>query len=115
VPDVPPVPLIPPVPEPFLSGGSSWFSERESDVSPDALLSDVRDAIIAGLAAHSGTLDHLGDDDTVVVAVDFLPRMPDRSPVRTMVARAKKKDVAAARGGRLAIADLRARVVFDEY
>jgi hypothetical protein len=95
--------------------GPFWFGEAETDVAPEQLIASVRDAIVAGLAGHRGPLAHLRPDDVVAVAVDFIPRLADRGTLRTVVARAKKKDVAAAQAGRLARSELRARVVFDEY
>jgi hypothetical protein len=117
VPEAVPAPPAPPRPgmPPGWAPGPFWFGEADADIAPEQLMADVRDAIVAGLAGHRGPLVHLRPDDVVVVAVDFLPRMADRGPLRTVVARAKKKDVAAAQAGRLARSELRARVVFDEY
>ena len=54
-------------------------------------------------------------DDVVVVAVDFVPRMADGARTRTVVARARKRDLAEHRAGRLSPEALHARVAFDEY
>jgi hypothetical protein len=75
----------------------------------------VRGAIVSGLAAYRGDLGLLGADEFVVVAIDFLPGAADRSGSRTVVARARKRDLADHRGGRLTTDAFRARVEFDEY
>jgi hypothetical protein len=75
----------------------------------------VRRAIVAGLGGYGGPLAGLGSEESVVVAVDFMPRMADPSGARTVVARARKKDLVAHRAGRLSAAALHARVEFDEY
>jgi hypothetical protein len=107
-----PFPGFPP-PGPFF-----WVvDDGEGDsAAPQAVVADVRRAIARGLRAHRGRLDHLAHDEVVAVAVDFLPRMADRGAApRTVVARAKKSDLDAARAGRLDEAGLLARIEFDEY
>ena len=98
-------------------GGFFWFDDGESEgAAPQAVVADVRRAIARGLRAHRGRLDHLGADEVVAVAVDFVPRIADRgASTRTVVARARKRDLAAAREGRLDEAGLLARMEFDEY
>jgi len=137
-PPVPPVPVVAPAPEvappprpplppgveapghgpdlPFPPPGAFfWFDEGEP-AAAQTVVADVRRAIARGLRAHRGRLDHLGPDEAVAVAVDFMPRIADRgAPPRTVVARVKKRDLAAAREGRLDDAGLLARMEFDEY
>ncbi len=97
-------------------GWSFWFGEVEADdAPPDRVLADVRRAIVTGLGAYRGGLALLGPDEFVVVAVDFVPRMADRAGSRTVVARARKRDLADHRAGRLSAEALNARVEFDEY
>jgi hypothetical protein len=103
----------PPLPPP---GWTFEFDAGPGDaMAPDRLVSDVRRAIVAGLGAYRGALDTLGPDDVVVVAVDFVPRMADGARTRTVVARARKRDLAEHRAGRLSPEALHARVAFDEY
>lgn len=121
VPPEPPVPAaLPPPPAPVAPavppGWPFWFGEVEAeDGSPDRVLADVRRAIVAGLGAYRGGLALLGPDEFVVVAVDFVPRLADRGGSRTVVARARKRDLVDHRAGRLSDAALQARVEFDEY
>jgi hypothetical protein len=108
-PAVPAVPAMPP-------GWSFWFGDVEGDdAPPDRVLADVRGAIVAGLGGYRGSLALLGPDEFVVVAVDFVPRIADRAGSRTVVARARKRDLAEHRAGRLSAAALQTRVEFDEY
>jgi hypothetical protein len=106
--------FAPAIPEP-----PGWSFELEDprgdDPPPDRVVSDVRRAIVTGLGAYRGALALLGPDDFVVVAVDFVPRMADRAGPRTVVARARKRDLVEHRAGRLSAEALHARVAFDEY
>ena len=120
MPPVPPIPraaALPPPPVPAgLPGWPFWFGDADAeDAPPDRVLDDVRRAIVGGLGAYRGGLDLLGPDEFVVVAVDFVPRMADRASARTVVARARKRDLVDHRAGRLSAAALQARVDFEEY
>ena len=112
---VPPTPgVLPAIPPP--PGWSFDFEEADAEnLPPDRIVSDVRRAIVAGLGAYRGGLGLLGPDEFVVVAVDFVPRMADRYGTRTVVARARKRDLVEHRAGRLTAAGLHARIAFDEY
>jgi hypothetical protein len=119
-PGVPPtqtVPAVPPAPPiAFLPPPPFWFGEADAAAAPpDRVLADVRRAIVAGLGAYRGGLALIAPDEFVVVAVDFVPRMMDRAPARTVVARARKRDLVDHRAGRLSADALHARVEFDEY
>jgi hypothetical protein len=116
-PVAPPAPTLPTPPAaPALPGWPFWFGEADTeDIPPDRILSDVRRAIVAGLGAHRGGLGLLGPDEFVVVAVDFVPRLADRARSRTVVARARTRDLLDHRAGRLSADGLSARVFFDEY
>ena len=119
-PPAPRVGAVPPPPAPGAPGAPPgwpfWFGEADAeDAPPDRVLADVRRAIVAGLGAYRGGLALLGPDEFVIVAVDFVPRMADRAASRTVVARARKRDLVDHRAGRLTAAALHARVEFDEY
>lgn len=122
-PDVAPEPPLPAsAPPPVLvapgapPGWPFWFGEVDAeDAPPDRVLAGVRRAIVAGLGAYRGGLALLGPDEFVVVAVDFVPRMADRAGARTVVIRARKRDLVDHRAGRLSADALHARVEFDEY
>ncbi len=108
----PPAAPAPPAPP----GWPFWFGEEEGeDAPPERILSDVRRAIVSGLGAYRGELARLGPDEFVVVAVDFVQGTADRAGSRTVVARARKRDLAEHRAGRISADALRARVEFDEY
>jgi len=108
-----PFPAHPPLPPP---GWTFDLATGPADtIAPDRLVSDVRRAIVTGLGSYRGALALLGPDDYVVVAVDFVPRMADGTRPRTVVARARKRDLAEHRAGRLTPEALHARVAFDEY
>jgi hypothetical protein len=118
VPPAPRVPAVPPPPAPGAPGAGwpFWFGEADGEAAPpDRVLGAVRRAIVAGLGAHRGGLSLLGPDEFVVVAVDFVPRLADRAGTRTVVARARQRDLADHRAGRLTADALQARVEFDEY
>jgi hypothetical protein len=127
VPPVPPVRPVPPVPAAVPAppapvtpaappGWPFWFGEVEAeDGPPDRVLADVRRAIVTGLGAYRGGLALLGPDEFVVVAVDFVPRMADRAASRTVVARARNRDLVDHRAGRLTADALFTRVAFDDY
>jgi hypothetical protein len=116
-PPAPPAPVV--APDPPAPGAQRWIFRFDDGlkegVAPETVLADVRRAIVSGLGGYRGALAGLGPEESVVVAVDFMPRMADRSGARTVVARARKKDLVAHRAGRLSAAALRARVEFDEY
>ena len=121
VPPVPPIPAAPPAPPAPVTpvappGWPFWFGEVEAeDGPPDRVLADVRRAIVAGLAGYRGGLALFGPDEFVVVAVDFVPRMADRAASRTVVARARNRDLVDHRAGRLSADALFTRVAFDDY
>jgi len=108
----PPAVPVPPAPP----GWPFWFGEEEGeDAPPDRILSDVRRAIVSGLGAYRGELAQLRPDEFVVVAVDFVQGVADRAGTRTVVARARKRDLVEHHAGRISADALRARVEFDEY
>lgn len=104
LPAAPPAPLTPPVaPAP------------PAPPSTEAILADVRRAIVSGLAGYRGELARLGPEEYVVVAIDFVPGPADGSAPQTVVARARKRDLADHRAGRLSASAFGARVEFDQY
>ena len=86
-----------------------------SPPAAETMVADVRRAIVAGLSGYRGDLATVGPEEFVVVALDFLPGFADRSGAQTIVARARKRDLAAHRAGRLSSDAFRARVEFDQY
>jgi hypothetical protein len=114
-PPAPPAPgaVAPPPPWKF------WF---ETDATaekrtPDAVIADVRGALVDALA--SGVrVSGLGADDRVTVTVDFVPGgifATSARPERTLVVSARVRDVSARARGAITPAELRKRVEVTEY
>ena len=93
-----------------------WFSidEDPEPRSANELVSAVRDAVAGALATHRGPWSSLSGEETVSVAVDFVPRRGGDAP-RTLVVRAKAADLAARTAGKLDEAELRRRIHTAEY
>lgn len=109
----PPPPSVPP---PW----KYWFHAEEArdPRSADAVVADVRAAVIEALGAHPPRMRGLGPEEFVTVAVDFesggrLARHPRAE--RTLVVRAKVRDIQARAGGALDAAELRRRIEVLEY
>ena len=90
----------PPAPPPW----KFWFETGtpEEKRTPEAVVADVRGAVIDALAAQGGRLVGLAGDERVTVAVDFVPGglfAAQARPQKTLVVTARVKDVdARARG-----------------
>ena len=95
-----------------------WIEEEvEGSVGPEAVIHDVRAALLETLVAQAPSLTSFGPDEHLVVAVDFLPRggfAPTR-PERTLVLRVLKKDLAARRSGTLSAEELEKRIEASDY
>jgi hypothetical protein len=116
-PTPPSAPLPAPPPAPPWEG---WFlgEERRDPRSPDAILRDVQSAVTLALEASVGRLESVGPEESVIVAVDFyapgafsLP-LP---PVRTLVVRARKKDLAEGASGKIPPEELKKRIEYLQY
>jgi hypothetical protein len=111
-PEAPP----PPPPPPW----KYWFNvEGPRDTrAPDVLVADVRGAIQDALASHPGPLTGLAPEEFVAVAVDFedATRLAARPrPARTLVVRARVRDLAARAAGSIPPEELRRRLEVVEY
>ena len=111
-----PVPPPPPPPPPW----KYWFNvEGPRDTrTPDAVVADVRAALVDALAAHPGRVAGLAPDEFVTVAVDFedpgrVARRP--RPTRTLVVRARVRDMEARAAGTIPPDELRRRLEIVEY
>jgi hypothetical protein len=105
-----------PVPPPW----KFWFEagRPEDTREPERVVADVRGALIEALESQSGQMGGLGADEFVTVAVDFVPGglFASRArPSKTLVVRARVKDLQAGTRGALAPAELRRRVEVFEY
>jgi len=111
----PPSPGVPPPPPWHF-----WFGEEASEEgrSPDQVVEDVRGAVVTVLESRAPGVAGLGADEFVTVAVDFVPGGFFASPrraTRTLIVRARQKDLAAHARGKIASKELRARVEVFEY
>jgi hypothetical protein len=111
-PEAPP----PPPPPPW----KYWFNiEGPRDTrAPDVVVADVRGAIQDALASHPGPLTGLAPEEFVAVAVDFedATRLaPPPRPARTLVVRARVRDLAARAAGTIPPEELRRRLEVVEY
>lgn len=112
-PDVPEPPEPPPPPWRF------WFDveggPQATETDPEAFVAAVREAVAAGLESYRRPLSSLGPDDVVTVAVDFVPdRLFRKPPTRTLLVRARARDLKERQAGRLTAAALRQRLEFEE-
>jgi hypothetical protein len=123
-------PLLPgaPSPPPAIAGSPlpqrpPWLSWLPDGGPPDPrtpakVIADVRAAVIATLEAAGTRLRGIAPDEYVTVAVDFVPAgvfVAQVRPARTVVVRARKRDLDARLLGQLSADDLRRRVEVSEY
>jgi hypothetical protein len=106
----------PPAPPPW----KHWFGfETTRDGrAPEAVVADVRAALVDALAAHGGRVAGLAGDDRVTVAVDFVPGgmfAVQARPGRTLVVSARVRDMEARGLGAITTEELRTRVEVTEY
>ncbi len=86
--------------------------------SPEAVIQEVRQAVMHTLVAQAGRLASLRPEEQVVVAVDFLParRFGTRpGPERTLVLRVPKAHLDEVKAGRLSFEEFGRRVQVSEY
>ena len=108
-------PAQPPAPpwEAWIRG-----EERRESRTPAAIVRDVEGAVTDALEASVGSLESLPPDEFIVVAVDFYPQgsfgMPVM-PIRTVVVKAKKKDLSEKAAGKLSPEDFVKRVEYIQY
>jgi hypothetical protein len=115
-PAVPPEAPPPPPPPPW----KSWFETGapQEKRTPEAVVADVRGAVIDALAAQGGRLVGLAGDERVTVAVDFVPGgllAAQARPQKTLVVTARVRDVDARARGAITLEELRKRVEVTEY
>jgi hypothetical protein len=111
-PEAPPAPAPPPWKFWFESGTS------EEKRTPEAVIADVRGAVIDALVSQGGRLVGLGGDERVTVAVDFVPGglfAAQARPQKTLVVTARVKDIDGRARGAITAEELRRRVEVAEY
>jgi hypothetical protein len=120
--EVPPPPEPPDAPPPWRF----WFDVTDQSDAPDgpdgmatpdadALVTSVRERLVAGLDAYRRPLASLRADEFVTVAVDLVPDLFLRArPTRTLLVRVRAGDLQEHRAGRLSGPEFRKRVEFEE-
>lgn len=120
--EVPPPPEPPDAPPPWRF----WFDVTDQSDAPggpdgmdmpdaDALVTSVRERLVAGLEAYRRPLASLRPDEFVTVAVDLVPDLFLRArPTRTLLVRVRAGDLQERRAGRLSAPEFRKRVEFEE-
>ena len=86
--------------------------------TPEAVVGDVRRVLIEALESGPGRVPGLGPEEFVTVAVDFEPAglfAQGARPEKTLVVRARVRDLDARARGALAAEELRRRVEVIEY
>ena len=115
-PQEPPAAPPPPAPPPW----KFWFGTEtlQEKRTPEAVVADVRAALVDALAAAGGRVEGLAGDERVTVAVDFVPGgifAVQARPGRTLVVSARVKDMEARARGAITAEELRRRVEVAEY
>ncbi|HEX9188233.1 MAG TPA: hypothetical protein VGB87_14230 [Vicinamibacteria bacterium] len=106
----------PPAPPPW----KFWFESGASREkrTPEALMADVRSALVDALSAAGGPVSGLAGDERVTVTVDFVPGglfAAQARPEKTLVLSARVKDVNARARGAITAEELKKRVEVSEY
>lgn len=120
-PDAPAPPLPPEAPPaPAPPPWKFWFEPGAPDEkrTPEAVVADVRGAVIEALVTQGDRLVGLGGDERVTVAVDFVPGglfAAQARPQKTLVVTARVKDMGARARGAITAEELRRRVEVAEY
>jgi hypothetical protein len=118
-PDLPLPPEPPDAPPPWRF----WFDVTDASDLPDgadmadadALVTSVRERLVAGLDAYRRPLASLRPEEFVAIAVDLVPDAPLRArPTRTLLVRVRAGDLHDRRSGRLSAEELRKRIEFEE-
>jgi hypothetical protein len=110
-----PRPVVVPVPPPW----HFWFdsSETSDPRAAEEIVADVRSAVVSTLESHGALMTGLQPEEHVAVAVDFVAGGPfaQSRPAKTLVVRARRKDLEERARGKLSPDDLRKRMEIVEY
>jgi hypothetical protein len=115
-PPAPPEAPLPPSPPPW----KFWFETGapQDKRTPEAVVADVRGAVIDALVAQGGRRVGLAGDERITVAVDFVPGglfAAQARPEKTLVVSARVSDVDARTRGAITPEEFRRRVEVTEY
>jgi hypothetical protein len=123
-PQAPDTPAPPPPPEapqaPAPPPWKFWFETGapEEKRTPEAVVADVRGAVIDALITQVGRQVGLAGDERITVAVDFVPGglfAAQARPEKTLVVSARVRDVDAGNRGAITPEEFRRRVEVTEY
>jgi hypothetical protein len=96
-----------------------WFGLEDPDDgrTGEAVIRDVKAAVTSMLERQGAALHQLRPDESIAVAVDFVPRLAGggRRARKTLVVRARKRDLDQRRAGRLGADEFRQRIEYAEY
>jgi hypothetical protein len=110
-----PRPVAVPAPPPW----HFWFDSGETSDprAPEEIVADVRSAVVSTLESHGALMTGLQPEEHVAVAVDFVAGGPfaQSRPAKTLVVRARRKDLDERARGKLSPDDLRKRMEIVEY
>lgn len=117
---LPPVaPEAPAAPLPPSPPWALWFEAGgpEEEAPAEAVVGRMRSALVEALAEHGLKLRGLRPDESIAVAVDFVPSVPFGAsrPERTLVLRVRKRDLDERRAGKLGADQLKTRIEAAEY
>jgi hypothetical protein len=105
--------LLPPAPP-----WRFWGEGADDPRKPDQVVGDVKAAVIQALETAGGRLRSVRPEESVVIAVDFVPQWDFGDGARaghTVVVRARKKDLQDHDLGKLSTEELRKRIEAAEY
>jgi len=123
-PPSPPEPSMSPIPPEALPPPPwrFWFgtSQTSDDRTPERVIADVQDAVTAALEQVGAGLRTLSADESVLVAVDFLPHRGfeidgPAGPVRSLIVKVKKRDLTDRNAGKISTEELRRRIEYTRY
>jgi hypothetical protein len=111
-----PLETVPPPPWRFWFGTSEPSDER----TPERVVADVQNAVTAALEEIGPGLRTIPSDEIVLVAVDFLPMRgfdldEPSGPVRSLIVKVKKRDLADRSAGKISPEELRRRIDYTQY
>ena len=97
-----------------------WFEAETGDEerTPDRVVGEVKTAVLDALDSQGEAVAGLAPDEFVTVAIDFVPGgffTSHRRPTRTLIVRARQRDLTARARGAIAPEELRARMEVIEY
>ena len=109
--------VAPPMPPPW----TAWFGDEDEageSRDPKVMIAQIRTAVTGVLTTEAPQMGFLRGDDQVVVAINFVPDglfTSSAQPNRTLIVRAKKRDLMDRASGRITAEELAKRAEATEY